>query len=186
MVLSVTPMYRYALDQDDIIVWVDTWWLAFAKENNAAELTDATVIGHPIWEFISGEPTQRLYRELHQYVRETEGQIMVPFRCDSPTLQRHMEVTIISNAAGGLLYESRLIRVEPQPRARLLDAEEPRSNETLTMCSCCKRSLIEPFDWLDLEHIALRLRMFDRQDLPQLTYTICPDCGEHFEPMHCS
>ncbi len=182
MVLSVRPMYRYLLDDENSIIWVDDWWLAFANENGAPELNETSVIGHTIWEFIAGEPTRRLYEELHERVRNSGTPITVPFRCDSPTLQRHMQVTIHRDGKRRLLYESRLLRVEPQPRVRMLDMHEPRSNESLTMCSCCKRSLLEPSGWLDLQNISLRLRMFEQQTVPELRYTICPDCESQFEP----
>jgi hypothetical protein len=175
-------MYRYLLDDEDSIVWVDGWWLAFAKENGAPELNETSVVGHAIWEFITGEPTKRLYEELHERVRNSGTPITVPFRCDSPTLQRHMQVTIHRDGNRRLLYESRLLRVQPQPRVRMLDMHERRSNESLTMCSCCKRSLLEPSDWLDLQNISLRLRMFDEQTVPELQYTVCPDCERLVKP----
>jgi hypothetical protein len=169
-------MYRYLLDDENNIVWVDDWWLAFANENGAPELNETSVVGHQIWEFIAGEPTRQLYEELHERVRNSGTPITVPFRCDSPTLQRHMQVTIHSDGNRRLLYESRLLRAEPQRRVKILDMHERRSSESLTMCSCCKRSLLEPSDWLDLQNISLRLRMFEQQTVPELRYTICPDC----------
>gem|GEM_PF-4524607 len=30
MVVEVTPIYRYCLNDDDVITGVDHWWLAFA------------------------------------------------------------------------------------------------------------------------------------------------------------
>jgi hypothetical protein len=169
--------YQYELDNDDKIIEVDGWWLAFAQENGIPELTASMVVGHSIWEFIAGEPTQSLYRVLHDRVRATGRPISVPFRCDSPTLQRYMQLTIHTEPQGHLLYESTLIRTQPQRYMRLLSPQFPRSSESLTMCSFCKRSLIEPSDWLDLENISLKLRLFDQQTVPELRYTVCPQCA---------
>jgi hypothetical protein len=168
--------YQYELDKDDKIIGVDSWWLAFAHENGIPELSVSTLVGRTIWEFIAGEPTQSLYRELHDRVRATGRPISIPFRCDSPTLQRHMRLTIHKEPQGRLLYESTLLRTQPQRHMRLLNPEFPRSSESLTMCSFCKRSLIEPSDWLDLENISLKLRLFDQQTVPELRYTVCPQC----------
>lgn len=178
MVASSNPTYQYRLDEADVIVWVDRWWLAFAKENGAAELDEPAVLGHSIWDFVTGEATQTLYRELHAYVRSTGNPIAVPFRCDSPLLQRYMQLTITRRGAGDLHYESTLLRAVPQRRLRLLDSDRDKSTACLTMCSCCKRSLLEPSGWLDLEHISLRLRLFDEQTVPEVRYTICPQCAQ--------
>jgi hypothetical protein len=177
MVAPLNPTYRYVVDDADLIAEVDQWWLAFARENGTTELNADSVIGRSIWDFIAGEPTRALYRELHQYVRQTGHAVTVPFRCDSPTLQRYMQLTILRREAGGLQYESELLRVKAQRRMDTLDSCRKRSNAVLTMCSCCKRSLLEPAGWLDLEDISLRLRLFDQQTVPNLRYTVCPQCA---------
>lgn len=182
MVMSVRPKYRYLLDDRNTIVWVDGWWLAFAKENGAPELNEEAVLGNPIWDFVAGDATRRLYEELHQRVRSTGNPITVPFRCDSPKLQRYMEVTINGDFNQRLLYESQLLRVVPQPRVRMLDPNEPRSDDALIMCSCCKRALLGASEWLDLQNISLRLRMFEQQEVPAMRYTVCPDCEQSAIP----
>jgi hypothetical protein len=50
----------------------------------------------------------------------------------------------------------------------------------LTMCSFCKRSLIEPSGWLEMEDISLRLKMDDQPSVPELRYTVCPDCSSRY------
>ena len=176
MVAQVSPVYRYCVDEHDVVANIDHWWLAFAKENNAAELSEAAVVGHSLWDFISDEPTRILYSEIHSHVRATGNPITVPFRCDSPTLQRYMQLTVSSVAGKQLLYTSSLIRAVSQRHLSLLDPSQKRSNEYLTMCSFCKRSFVEPTDWLELENIALKLRLYDKQTVPGVLYTVCPDC----------
>jgi hypothetical protein len=170
--------YQYELDNDDKIIGVDRWWLAFAHENGMPELTESMIVGRVLWEFIAGKPTQSLYRVLHDRVRATGRPINVPFRCDSPTLQRYMQLTISMEPQGHLLYESTLIRTQSQRHMRLLSPQFPRSSQSLTMCSFCKRALIEPSDWLDLENISLKLRLFEQQTVPELRYTVCPQCSD--------
>ncbi len=177
MVAKIEAVYCYSLDAEDRIVSVDDWWLAFASENGAAELDRKSVLGRQVWEFICDEPTRTLYREIHNHVRATGHPIVVPFRCDSPMLQRFMQLRISLHADGQLHYESRLIRVVPQARLGVLDPTREKSNNVLTMCSMCKRSLLEPVGWLDLQAISLQLRMFDQQKVPQLRYTVCPQCS---------
>ena len=180
MVAPVQQIYCYGVDEGDVVNFVDSWWLAFATENNAAELEAASVVGHSIWEFICDQPTTKLYREIHSHVRASGNAIDVPFRCDSPTLRRYMQLTISRREGGQLLYESRMIRTAPQRCMSVLKRSTKRSTSFLTMCSLCKRCLIEPSGWLEMEDIALRLKMEDQPTVPELRYTICPDCSSRY------
>jgi hypothetical protein len=180
MVAPVQQIYRYSVDAADVIDFVDRWWLAFATENGGAGLEEASVVGHTIWEFIADAPSRKLYREIHEHVRKTGRAIEVPFRCDSPALRRYMQLTIRRQGQGRLLYESRVIRTAPQRCLAVLDRSTKRSSSFLTMCSFCKRSLIEPSGWLEMEDIALRLKMDDQATVPELRYTVCPECLSKF------
>ena len=177
MVAPVQQIYRYAVDRSDVIAYVDHWWVAFASENGAPELQESSVVGRVIWEFIHDEPTISLYREVHDHVRASGHAVEVPFRCDSPTLKRYMQLTIIPGNEGQLLYESKVIRTVPQHCEKLLEQTAQRSKSFLTMCSFCKRCLLEPSGWLEMEDISLRLRMDDEPSVPELHYTVCPNCA---------
>lgn len=171
-----TQTYRYRVDSDDRIVWVDAWWLAFARENGAPTLDEKSVIGRSIWDYVAGEVTRRLFSEIHDRVRSSGVPAILPFRCDSPSLQRHMRLKITRENGGHLSYESHLLRVEPQRYCCAVDSSLPHSNCFLTMCSCCKRALLESVGWLEVEDISARLRLFDQSEVPELRYTVCPDC----------
>jgi hypothetical protein len=171
-----TPKFRYRVDAADVLVWVDAWWLAFARENGAPELTEAFVLGRNLWEFVADCTTRKLYQRIHSRVRSTKKTVVVPFRCDSPTVRRHMRLTIYGEDSDQLLYEGMLTRVETGPRLEVLDPSYPRSDALLTMCSCCKRALIESSGWLEVEDAAARLGLFEKPKAPRLSYTICQDC----------
>jgi hypothetical protein len=169
--------YRYRVDSADVLVWVDALWLAFAQENGAAELTEDSILGQSLWGYVAGDEIRTLYREIHTRVRLSGKPVVIPFRCDSPTLQRHMRLTITPGDAGQLSYESLLLQAKPQRRLRVLDSKQPRSNSFLTMCSCCKRVLLEPVGWLGVEDICARLGLFETQKPPRLRHIICPECA---------
>jgi hypothetical protein len=180
MIAHTQHVYRYRLDASDVIEFVDRWWLAFARENSASELDEPAVLGRKLWDFIADGPTQELYREIHERVRTLGNPIEVPFRCDSPNLQRHMQLTISRQDGGRLLYESKLVQAKIQHRLAALDSNMEKSESVLTMCSFCKRALMEPSGWLELENISLKLRMYEQQKVPALLYTVCPDCSDQF------
>ncbi len=178
MVATTHPVCSYRVDEKDCIVFVDHWWLAFARENGAQSLANELVLGRSIWDFISDASTRQLYHEVHAHVRSNNQSILIPFRCDSPTLKRFMELKIRPYPNGQLEYESRLMQAVPQHHVSALDHDCERSQAFLTMCSFCKRSLLEPSGWLDLQNISLKLRTFD-QATPQLRYTVCPECSSN-------
>ncbi len=178
MVVIDLQKYRYRIDADDRICEVDSWWLAFARENGAPELTAESVLNQSLWDFIVGRETQDLYREIHARVRSTGKWIMLPFRCDSPFLQRQMRMTISPDGEGRLLYETVMDRVVPHDhRLDVLDPSRLRNQSFLTMCSCCKRALLEPCGWLDVEEFTVKLQLFEQPQVPELRYGICPDCA---------
>jgi hypothetical protein len=178
MLAVKVPRYRYRVDEADLLVWVDDLWLAFAKENGAPGLNRESVIGRSLWDYVAGEELCQLYKEMHYRVRKSGLSAVLPFRCDSPTLQRHMRLTISAENHGQLAYESLLVRVVPQSRLEVvIDSGQPRSATTkLAICSCCRRALLEPAGWMDLEDASIRLQLFEGHTVPTLRHTICPDC----------
>ena len=177
MLAAKVPRYRYRVDAADVLVWVDELWLAFAKENGAPGLTREMVLGRSLWDFVVGDELCQLYREMHSRVRQSGLPAILPFRCDSPWLQRHMRLTISSEDNGQLAYESLLVSAVPQSNREVLDTWRPRSATTLAICSCCRRALLEPVGWLDLEDASVRLQLFEGHSVPTLRHTICPDCA---------
>ncbi len=179
--LSKAVKYRYRVNAADELEWVDRLWIAFAEENGAAELTPSSVLGHCLWDFLADEETRNCYRDIHKRVRASGKSVVLPFRCDSPSLQRFMRMTIRAAKDGALMYESQLLRVEPQRSLNALDATTPRSHAVLTMCSCCKRALVEPAGWLEMEDVSARLKLAETPKVPELRYTTCPDCAHALE-----
>lgn len=180
MILSDSKRCRYRVDAGDVLAWVDDWFLAFARENGASELTWAEVLGRSLWEFIDDTATRDLYKHIHSRVRATGRQVVLPFRCDSPTLRRHMLLRITLVDSGDLMYEGVLTRAEPTAVLNVLDPAFPRSRAKLTLCSCCKRALVETSGWLKVEDAVARLGLFEKPKAPRLNYTVCHECSEVF------
>ncbi|MCA9234493.1 MAG: hypothetical protein KDA44_03430 [Planctomycetales bacterium] len=174
-------IFRYRVDARDRLVFVDPLWLAFARENGAADLTEQRVIGRSLWDFVADAETIRLYRELHARVRGCGAPAVVSFRCDSPRLQRDMRLTICPEPAGALRYESVIVQVTPRTPLRVLDPSVQRTRATLTLCSGCKCALVEPTGWLDAEQTTAKLRSLRASAMPLLQYWMCPNCTAGIE-----
>lgn len=175
--------YCYQVDASDRLTWVDPWWLAFAQENGAPELTEERVLGRCLWDFLGDDTTRAFYEEVHNHVRAKSKAVVLPFRCDSPTLKRHMRLSITPGDAGSLHYKSTLVGVEPCGPLTMLNAAVVPTADFVTMCSCCKRCLIEAHGWLEVEDVICLFAALNRQPTPGLRYTICSACAESLQEM---
>ena len=177
MVSTQLYRYEYRVDGTDRVDWVSSNWLAFARENGAATLTESSVLGCCLWDFIADDQTRDLYQSIHSRVRELRNKVIVPFRCDSPTIRRYMQLSI-SGAADNdcLFYESGITRVEPRSYLAVLDPACTRTDSALWMCSCCKKILLEPHGWLEVEDVSEKLQLNHRKKLPFCQHTLCRDC----------
>ncbi len=170
------PRYRYVINRQDVITSVCPLWLAFARENGAPQLTGEAVIGRPLWEFIEGQETTHFYQLLLQRLRSNNASTIVPFRCDSPTLRRYMRLELTPDSEGNIRFDGVLERVEQTVPYQMLEPTFPRSAQMLTLCSCCKRILVESCGWLELGDVADRLRLRTKPQAPKLRNSICPEC----------
>jgi hypothetical protein len=166
----------YIIDETDRIIDVSGAWLTFARENDAPELTREAVIGHVLWSFVAGDETRRLYQILLDTVRSNDTIIMLPFRCDSPTLRRDMRLIMSPLHAGRVRLEGVLVSVTPRPYVALLDRSLPRAGAVLTLCAFCRRAWMEQDDWVELEDLVVRLGLFTEPRPPALAEGLCPGC----------
>jgi len=181
--MNATESYRYRIDADERICEVSPAWLRFAAENEAPELTEAAVLGRSLWDFVVGEDTRRLYGLLFADLRARRGERRIPFRCDSPTLTRHMNLTLRGLAAGAIEMEGELLATEARPAQALLARHGARGQDELRICSLCRR--IETQDaWLDIAEAIGRRRLFAETLPPRLVETTCPDCAALLAPGH--
>lgn len=192
----------YLLDPSDRVVAVDAAWIAFAEANDAAALPDR-VIGRSLWTFIVNPTVQELYRTLFRRVRATDQGVTVPFRCDSPAVQRFMTlaVDLDDGPRGTLACHVSLLKEEPQPQAaralysamRKAGASELRgaiahsgdpmsvlegahAGAPLSMCSWCKR--LEVDGWCEIDEALARHKSLFTEPVRPITHGICPACEE--------
>ena len=178
MVTSALATYNYTLAADNRIASVTPRWLAFAQENGAPELTEEAVVGQPFSNFVAGLHTQRLYESIYDRVRSDDLVVVLPFRCDSPTLQRNMIMRIGKHSRDELAVQCTLVNTEPRRHVPLLDRHALRNDLTLTICSLCLQALVEPVGWLEIEDAIITLHLLERETVPQVIYSICPRCGD--------
>ncbi len=169
-------VYTYAIDADDAVVSVGPEWLAFAQENQASSLTEATVVGRSLFDFMSGEETKRLYRLVFDRVRYERENVLIPFRCDGPKVRRFMELQISPGRLGGIEFGGRVVREEARQEVRLFDPSVDRSRESVSVCAWCKHVQVENGQWLEVEAAVSALSLFESLQLPGITQGVCEAC----------
>jgi hypothetical protein len=170
---AATP-FVYTIDANDFLTSVGPQWLAFAVENHAGHLTPETVIGSSLWAHITEPTTRYLYRTLLQQVRATDRSVLLPFRGDAPDLRRFMQLRLTHLGDGAVELESTVKTLEPRLAVSLIDPRLPRSTETVTLCSWCKK--VATPDWVEVEEAVGTLRLFEKSCPPQVTHGICDEC----------
>lgn len=174
------PAFMHAVDTYDLLTAVNDEWLGFAQENEAPHLTRQTVIGRPLWDFITGFEISHIYQLLMRQVRQSQRRLVFTYRCDSPVFRRYMQMDILPLAQQGLEFRNYLLREERRDRVRLLDPSAERSQELLLMCSWCNRIFCED-SWRPIEDAVTLLGLFAPPELPQITHGICPTCLQSFK-----
>ncbi len=169
---------QYELDHEDRILAVNEPWSAFARENDAEHLVRG-VIGTTVWDWVAGPEVRHLYRLLFSRVREVQGSTTVPFRCDSPSVRRFMELEVCALPDDGLLCTAMLKRAEQRDPVPLLNPHVPRSETLLRVCSWCKRVPTDDGDWLEIEQAITALHLVEEVP-PAISHTICDRCEALF------
>jgi hypothetical protein len=167
--------FSYLIDRDCLIVSVDSSFKQFALENEAPELAQQSLIGKSLFGFLCDHNTEALYRQIIERVRGDGRPVTVPFRCDSPTERRYMELQISPAEEGLLHFCSSMKRIEPRESVALLEQNSPRSDEILLQCGWCKKVNVGD-EWLEVEAAVERLQLFSRPLLPELSHGICGSC----------
>ena len=101
-------VFVYCIDRNDLISSVNRAWLAFARENQAPELSAEGVLHKSLWDFIAYAEVRYLYGMLLNKVRATKLPVCVPFRCDSPARRRFMKLEIIPLKQKRIKFSSRI------------------------------------------------------------------------------
>lgn len=172
--------FTYRIDAEDRLTFVAAAWLEFAQHNEAPQLSSERVQGRSLFSYIADAETQHLYRIIIDKVRQTQSNVIVPFRCDSPGLRRYMVLHISPLPHHAVQFEGKLMREERREHVPLLDPASDRSGAFVTACSWCKRIEADG-TWLEVEEAVRGMRLFDSSSLPQISHGICGDCAHAFQ-----
>ena len=165
----------YRIDAADYIRYVSPAWDQFAVENQGQHLVHR-VIGSSLWRHIGGLEVRAVYRLLLQRLRTSEQRpIRFPFRADSPTLRRYMEMVVTPLPNGGIEFRCQSVREEPRRNIALLDPAIARSEKRIILCALCK-ALHAHREWMELDEAVRISSVFDGGLWPHMDHDLCPSC----------
>ncbi|MFP4381908.1 MAG: PAS domain-containing protein [Candidatus Sumerlaeia bacterium] len=172
-------IYVYEVDAEDKITSVSDNWEPFARENAWLQGTcRKNIIGQSMWSFIHDPETRMIYKYMHEAVRSGKKIGPIPFRCDSPRERRYLELIMRPLDDGHIEITSRIVKTEKREYMPLLEKERENSDERLRICSMCKKIATDEGEWLEIEDYVSRFALFERDTLPTLSHSLCPDCQE--------
>lgn len=175
--MSNEPVIEYVINAKDEIAFVGQSWDPFAVANDGTSLASDSVLGRSLWDFITDAPTRHLYQQIITRVREGKP-TRFTLRCDGPSCRRLLEMAISARPEGAVEFQTRVLRVEYREPVALLALSTARSAEVLKLCAWCNRinAGSDVNLWLEVEEATERLRLFERDHMPQLTHGICEVC----------
>lgn len=174
--MVVITEYRYELDVNDQIVDVSPSWLAFARNNEAEELSRDHVWGRSVFQFIAGWKLSELYQQLFTSIRASGRPVSLPFRCDSARVKRFMELQLSPYPNGHIECSGRLLRRERHRAIPLLDRHAKRNDQYLVICSVCRLLRLADTDWREIEAVLPDPYGVPTEGLPLLSHDVCPKC----------
>ncbi|MEP6946131.1 MAG: hypothetical protein ABJA02_09455 [Acidobacteriota bacterium] len=167
---------RYAIDASDKIVSVGGNWDRFAAENDSPpEVFARNILHRSFWDFISGDLTEHVYRQILAKVR-AGTKLHFNFRCDSPTLRRFLTLDMIPNAAGGIEFLTETTRTEKREYQPLFCTNADKIIEMVITCSWCNKIKTGEKVWQECEDAVLSLGLFEDEAMPMLSHGMCEDC----------
>ena len=175
MKIHESDNFAYRLDARDHVASVDTEWLDF----NGKPITRRPPVS--FWDYISGYEVRHLFKMMFDTARDKHREISVPFRCDTPTARRFMELKIEPLDGGFLSITGELIHKEIRASVDLLGDVDRDPERFLEICSWCKRVDLGGDRWVEVEDAVRELDLMDDPPLPTLTHGICFDCMERVE-----
>lgn len=170
MTVPAVPLAQwYLLDADNNIIGVDAGWDRAAKAHGAPGAGSAVVLGQPLFRFISNKPLCRLLAQTFDSVRFSGYPQRLPYRCDSPTHLRQMQMYVQPRPKQQLLVEHLLLHEKPR-MAPAHTSDTTRVIKKLVLrCNTCQRISLHGGQWIDPD--------LTPREPHTLIHSICTDCA---------
>jgi len=170
----------YMLSGDDCIERVCPGWSRAGRKRMGQRLDDEMVLGRPLWDFINGGATLRLYDALVWHVRKSGKRISFRHRGDRPGALRYMRMTLTPGLGERVHLRSECLHEQSTPRAVYFTHVTYRRNPELILCSICQ--MIEANGrWFNLSEMLEHTTLLDSLAPVEVGDTVCESCKTRLE-----
>jgi hypothetical protein len=174
-----TNCLSYTIDAADTIVAVSGLWDDFARDNDGESIVAEKIMGQKLDQFIHGDETLMFVRTMIMSARVLQRPVHRPYRCDSPSLKRFMEMTVQPRPEGVVEVIHRELRCEPIACKIPVVAEFSGARAPFVKrCSLCNRVRAKDV-WSEIDE-AVQAKRLPADVAPlRVIYGVCPDCLVH-------
>ena len=166
----------YTIDHNDHIITINESWDKFALENEASHLERGQVLNRRLWDFIADAETRHIHQVLLERIRNKQVTLAFPFRCDSPSIRRYMQMQIVPEDDCAISYQCKIDRIEHRALVLFEEQKNWRDKKLLRMCSWCKKVDVGDNVWMEIEPAIKKLELLERKLLPEISHTMCDEC----------
>lgn len=166
--------FAYRIDARDRVASVETAWLQFEPGRSRQPSVS-------VWDYISGYEVRHLFKMMFDSARADRREVSVPFRCDTPTARRFMELKIEPQDDGCLSIAGQMLHEESRDSVELLASDERDPDRYLEICSWCKRIDLGGDNWVEVEDAVRELDLLSEPLMPTLNHSVCFDCMDKVE-----
>jgi hypothetical protein len=164
-----------ALDEAGVIVWTNSAWSTFARDNDGAEVLTRFGIGTRYLDGIAGS-LRSFYEVVFSEVLSKQRIIEHDYECSSPDIERHLHLRVLPVPGAGLLLEHSTVWQAPmeRPHAEALERVYRNADGLVIQCSNCRRvrrSERKQWDWVPA---------WVSRSHPQTSHGMCEICLELF------
>lgn len=170
----------YTLGGDDRIEGLCPYWTRAANQRMGLRLDEACVLGRPVWDFINGGATLRLYDALIWHVRITGRRASFRYRGDCPGAIRYMRMTLTPGTGRRVHLRSELLHDQPTPQAVYFSHVDYRRRPDLIQCSLCHK-LEADGRWYTLSEALEYTTLLDTLLPTEVGDTVCDSCRTKLE-----
>jgi hypothetical protein len=141
-----------ALDEAGVIVWTNSAWSTFARENDGAEVLTRFGVGARYLDGIAGS-LRSFYDVVFSEVLGKQRIIEHDYECSSQDIERHLHLRVLPVPGAGLLLEHSTVWRAPmeRPHAEALEHVYRNTDGLVIQCSNCRRvrrSERKQWDWV--------------------------------------
>jgi hypothetical protein len=156
----------FVIDPQLRILWVGGEWDEFSFDNEGPEARAAAVLSSRVDQHIAGKETREAIASLISTVRESQHELKLDYRCDSPKMLRRYQLTVQPMKEGRVLMVHDLRDAEVFARPHGVFHYNPDAKAE--KCSFCCSVREGQGAWVPAEDLTTHPR--------EVAYRICPTC----------